>query len=221
MDMEKRQQDLFKMELLCDDCENRLSAWETKFANDIFYPTAADETIHFRYGPWFVKFAASLAWRALQFRKTSEVEETPSMNSMLEEMEYHLSRFLLGRENHVGSYTQHVYPVGELAEPIRPGSPNINRYLARTVEIDFIRTDDLSEVMVYVKLPLFIFCLWGLPSIGNGSKPVESRNQVYFGRRNTSLKRACGTTSWADRTEAANSSTPCPRNRRQWRRRQL
>ena len=33
----------------------------------------------------------------------------------------------------------------------------LNRYIARAVQIDFLRSDDLSEMMVYVKLPMFIF----------------------------------------------------------------
>lgn len=155
-DMEKRQQDLLKMELLCSNCENRLSLWETKFANEIFHPTAANKSI-FRYGPWFVKFAASLAWRALQLKKTYSIQEPSAVDAIYDGMEVQLSQFLLGGVKHVGSYTQHVYPLGILAAPIEPGSPNLNRYLARAVEIDFIRSDDFSEVMVYVKLPMFMF----------------------------------------------------------------
>ena len=155
-DMEKRQQDLIKMELLCGDCENRLSRWETKFASEIFHPAAADKTM-FRYGPWFVKFAASLAWRALQLKKTYPIPEDPTISAVYADMEERLSKFLLGNAKHVGSYTQHVYHVGELASPINPGSTHLNRYLARTPEIDFIRSDDMTEIMVYVKLPMFMF----------------------------------------------------------------
>ena len=155
-DVDKRRQDLPVMELLCDDCENRFSAWEGKFAHDIFHPSAAGETV-FRYGPWLVKFAASLTWRAIQIRHFYRINESPAVSSMVDEMELHLSRFLLGLEKHVGSYTQHIYPVGELDAPIRPGSPMLNRYLARAVQIDFLRNDDLSEMVVYVKLPMFMF----------------------------------------------------------------
>ena len=33
----------------------------------------------------------------------------------------------------------------------------LNRYLARIVWTDILRNDDLSEIMVYVKLPMFMF----------------------------------------------------------------
>ena len=159
-DVDKRRQDLFVMELLCDDCGNHFSAWERKFANQIFHPSADGETV-FWYGPWFVKFAASLAWRAIQFLRFLGAGDSPGLSSVVDKMERHLSRFLLGQERHVGSYTQHIYPVGELAAPIRSGSPMLNRYLARTIELDFLRNDDLSKMMVYVKLPMFMFLSMG------------------------------------------------------------
>jgi len=154
--MDERRQDLITMELLCDNCENRISAWETKFATEIFHP-AADGKRVFRYGPWFAKFAASLSWRAIQFVKEQTVDEPPALNSMIDKMEAHLSRFLLDEEKHVASYTQHVYQVSELSVPIRPSSPMLNRYLARAIWMDVLRNDDLSEMIVYVKLPMFMF----------------------------------------------------------------
>ena len=49
--VDARLQDLYATELLCDDCERRFSEWETKFANEIFYPSANGVT-SFRCGPW-------------------------------------------------------------------------------------------------------------------------------------------------------------------------
>lgn len=154
--VDERLQDFQTIELLCDDCENRFSAWETKFASGIFHPSAAGEAT-FWYGPWLLGFAASLAWRAIQYRQFQRIEDWPTLTPLVDDMEFHLSQFLLGREKNVGSYTQHIYPVDILASPTNPGSPMLNRYLARAVEIDFLRTDDLSEVMVYVKIPMFMF----------------------------------------------------------------
>ena len=154
--VDRRLQDLPTMELLCAGCENRFSVWETKFANEIFHPNAAGKTI-FRYRSWLIKFAASLAWRAIQFQKAPTQNESPDLKLIVDAMERHLARFLLDREKNVGAYTQHIYPVGELAAPTDPGSPMLNRYLARTVQLDLLRTDDLSEVLIFVKLPMFMF----------------------------------------------------------------
>ena len=154
--MDRRLQDLPTMELLCDDCEERFSAWETKFAKQIFHPSSEGETV-FRYRYWLSKFAASLAWRAIHFQRTQTQKELPELNSVVDAMESHLSRFLLGQEKSVGKFTQHIYAVGELAAPVEPGSPFLNRYLARAVQIDLLRNDELSEVMIHVKLPMFMF----------------------------------------------------------------
>ncbi len=155
--MDRRLQDLPTMELLCGDCEERFSAWETKFANEIFHPSADGETV-FRYRSWLIKFAASLAWRGIHFlRSQTGQEESPDLKLKVDAMEAHLSRFLLGQEKSVGPYTQHVYALGELAAPVEPSSPMLNRYLARTVQIDLLRNDDLSEVLAYIKLPMFMF----------------------------------------------------------------
>ena len=153
---EKRQQDLITIQLLCDSCETVFSGWETRFASDVFHPSTSDQSV-FPYGQWLVGFAASLSWRALQLRKSMNVPEQAEVDAILAKMERHLADFLLGNEKHVGKFTQHIYHVSGLAAPVHPGSPMLNRYLTRTAEIDFLRSDDLSEVMVYVKLPMFIF----------------------------------------------------------------
>ena len=156
IEKDKRQQDLFTMQLLCDTCETLFSGWETRFASDIFHPSTSDQTV-FSYKQWLVRFAASLSWRALQFRKSMDVPGQAEVDPILAKMEDHLAGFLLGNEKHVGQFTQHIYHVSGLDAPVYPGSPMLNRYLTRTAEIDFLRTDDLSEVIVYVKLPMFIF----------------------------------------------------------------
>ncbi|MYE54400.1 MAG: hypothetical protein F4X34_04285 [Chloroflexi bacterium] len=76
---------------------------------------------------------------------------------VLDKMEDRLSGFLIGRENDLGAYTHHIYPVDIIDAPVVPGSPSLNRYLARTVDINVLKLEDLSEVFVYVKLPRFIF----------------------------------------------------------------
>ena len=153
---DKRIQDLPSMELLCGRCENLFSAWERKFATEIFYPSTRSQMV-FWYDSWLLKFAASLAWRAIQVDRLEREEPSPALKSKVEEMELHLSRFLLGSERNVGSYTQHIYQVSELAAPVTPGSPMLNRYLARAVEVSLLPNEDLSEVLVYVKLPMFMF----------------------------------------------------------------
>ena len=158
-DIERRFQDMFSMPLLCRQCETLLSGWESAFASRVFHPNAKGEyMIH--YGEWLIKFASSLSWRALHYRK--ELKPDPDEDMVwvhkLEVMERHLRSFLLGKEKHVGEYTHHIYPVGIVsAPPNQPSSPMLNRYLSRATELDYLRNDDLSEVYLYIKLPMFMF----------------------------------------------------------------
>ena len=154
--MDRRRQDLFTMALLCDECEGLFSSWETQFAKEIFHPFTGGQTI-VRYRHWLLKFAASLSWRALHFYRTKMPDDSEDLTLMLNGMENRLSHFLIGRENDLGTYTQHIYPVGVLEAPADPGSASLNRYLARTIDINLLKREDLSDVLIYVKLPRFIF----------------------------------------------------------------
>src|SRR6187549_1130708 len=52
--------------LLCGRCEDRFSTWESQFARDIFQPRVAGQARPVKYGPWLLKFAASVCWRVLE-----------------------------------------------------------------------------------------------------------------------------------------------------------
>ena len=109
--IDKRLQDLPKVKLLCDSCENMLSAWESKFATNIFYPYANSGKSNLRYRSWLIKFAASLTWRSMNSMVSTDSNDDPELDKMLCEMENHLARFLSGHEKNVGSYTHHIYPL--------------------------------------------------------------------------------------------------------------
>ena len=56
-------QDFSTEQLLCGDCENRLSRWEKIFAESIFFPYLNEEKREFEYTDWLLKFSVSLIWR--------------------------------------------------------------------------------------------------------------------------------------------------------------
>jgi hypothetical protein len=61
----RRRQDLPTLPFLCSKCEQLLSRWESEFAAKLFLPLHRHEATPFRYGPWGMKFAASVVWRVL------------------------------------------------------------------------------------------------------------------------------------------------------------
>jgi uncharacterized protein YlaI len=54
----KRAQDIAKEYWLCGECEDKFSAWETKFANAVFHPFVNGKTSVASYDSWMSKFCS-------------------------------------------------------------------------------------------------------------------------------------------------------------------
>lgn len=178
---QKRKQDIPKQYLLCGDCEDLFSRWETKFANQIFYPYVKDPSIVKSYGPWLAKFAASVSWRTLIYmmsvRNLGEKDENFICD--LQSAEHGLRKFLLGDEANLYKFEQHLYPVDKIESTNHFDLPtNINRYLLRTIAMDI--TQSPNEIFIYTKLPKFI--LLGVVKSDCTKKMRSSRLSISNGR---------------------------------------
>jgi hypothetical protein len=63
----RRSQDGPKSDMLCGDCEEMFGQWETLVASNIFHPFNQHRLRSLSYGPWLLKFAASVSWRSLSY----------------------------------------------------------------------------------------------------------------------------------------------------------
>ena len=54
-----------KEELLCDECEQKIGKWESKFASEVFYPFIRDQTSQIEHSNWLQLFVISISWRIL------------------------------------------------------------------------------------------------------------------------------------------------------------
>lgn len=150
----QRMQDGLKAYWLCGACEMHFSAWETAFANQVYFPVANSSARNIRYGEWMLKFCMSLSWRVLTF-----IQENGNLDHLSSELAATslLARdswasCLLGRAPHPGVFEQHMILVDEIARHTGGDlPPTINRYLLRTVDIDV--AGSTKESLVYVKLP--------------------------------------------------------------------
>lgn len=127
-------QDSRKLYFLCDKCEERFSSWETAFKREVYDPLHAGSLDPLRYGPWLLKFAVSLSWRAL--RATIETEETtPSKIKFAAatiEAEKSWRDFLLDKREHPGDYPQYIFPLEALAKTSDTTAPvNFASYIHR------------------------------------------------------------------------------------------
>jgi hypothetical protein len=71
----RRVQDGAKLQLLCDDCEQRFGIWEKEFAENIFAPLHSNpQDSLLEYQDWGLKFAVSVSWRVLTYFETLGVQ---------------------------------------------------------------------------------------------------------------------------------------------------
>lgn len=151
----RRVQDGFKRYWLCTACEILFSRTETAFANQLFHPYFRGEFSRFVYGDWLMHFCVSVSWRVLNFYRDAtglqqyEVEGIRRIDSA----EKSWKAFLLGKAPHPGLFEQHLLPFDAI-ESISTArddlSPNLNRYLMRTVDMDLCR--GARNIYVYAKL---------------------------------------------------------------------
>jgi len=148
-----RQQDGYKIFLLCVECEQKLSRWENKFLKYVFSPLNNGIELE-RYGPWLLKFSVSVSWRVLLlFKQELDLYHFPEKLRSAADVAIETWRqFLLDERPHPDKFEQHMLPwpglIGSHHDPEMPD--NINRYILRSVDIDAACSQD--EAFVYVKM---------------------------------------------------------------------
>ena len=155
----RRVQDGPKRYWLCASCEGLLSRFETAFAEKLFYPYV-NGTFRIMYEDWLLRFCVSVSWRVLRFHQEEaqlDINYGPESIKRIAEAESTWREFLLTKRSHPGRFHQHIIPlgaIGEIANPKADLSPNFNRYLLRTIDIDLCRSETM--ICVYAKLPRFV-----------------------------------------------------------------
>lgn len=149
-----RIQDGITSEILCGNCEQRLSRWEKPFAERIFKPLHENngEISAFSYDDWALKFAASVSWRVLfYFKKRGFSHLSRGLQADADGALKMWSEFILdGREN-LAPYEQHMFSLDVIEHHNLPDlSPYMNRYILRTVDADVISSE--NSALVYSKL---------------------------------------------------------------------
>jgi hypothetical protein len=114
----KRVQDGEKPKLLCQNCEQLFSGFETEFSSKMFYPYHEDNKIRVNYSIYLIKFSTSLSWRVLTFFSERgqldhfTQEERENASRVCE----HWRRFLLGDVSNPSYYEQHLIPVSYVSK---------------------------------------------------------------------------------------------------------
>lgn len=151
----KRIQDLNKKRLLCSECEERFSKFETYFANTIFYPFHKTQPKSFDYEKTLEKFVVSLSWRILKAEYDKEFQsQHPHFISHMNEAESYWREFLLGSRSSSSPYESHVFFL-DFVEPNPELPSKFNWYTLRGVDATLGFSKE--RIFTYVKFPWMIF----------------------------------------------------------------
>ena len=150
----KRVQDLITLNLLCHDCEERFSKFETYFANNVFFPFHEKKAKSFEYDGRLELFIISLSWRVLNMHYETFKLKYPHFSSLIDQAEIHWREFLMGSKQTISPYENHLL----FLDYLKRGDgipPRFNWYTLRAVDATIIANK--KRISVYVKLPWMIF----------------------------------------------------------------
>lgn len=105
-------QDLEKHYMLCHDCEEKFSAAEKWFANNVFYPWQKNNTDIFHYDNKLFYFLTSLSWRSLYLDILDFVEHNVCSVSELDTLiksENLMKSYLLDKSENIGNIEHHIF----------------------------------------------------------------------------------------------------------------
>lgn len=155
-DGSKRVQDITKLHLLCNNCEEKFSKLEKYFADKIFFPFHKDKIRTFDYNENLQSFIISLSWRALKIIAEDFKSENSHLSSFIDKAELDWRKFLNGDKEAINPYENHFifldYVDDKKSEKM---PPKFNWYTLHATDFTIV-TDD-KRIFVYIKLPWMIF----------------------------------------------------------------
>ena len=101
---------------MCEECETLFSTWEGQFARRIYTPYQDGELQDVVYGPWLMKFAVSVSWRAAKATLEAGDRLPDELVGHVTRAERAWREFLLDRTRSPGPFEQHVFLLDPLAQ---------------------------------------------------------------------------------------------------------
>ena len=150
----KRKQDILKIRLLCERCEELFSKHENYFKRKVFDPLEKlkppDKPQSFPYGDSLELFATSLSWRVLKADYGRIRSARPDLIPLIDEAEYCWREFLLGRRQAASPYESHLLFIdSEASDANSLGGSDWYRLAGVHTEL-YARK---CRVLAYAKLP--------------------------------------------------------------------
>jgi hypothetical protein len=187
-------QDGEKHYLLCGDCEDLFSVYETKFANKFFYPYMKDNIKEFVYDSDTYYFLTSVSWRSLYLDILDFVENADDIGIDLEtldcliEKESRMRKYLLKEESNVEGIEHHILffeDIKEISNGIEDLRPHTTFHRSIT-SYTFFNKDLKTHATITNMLGIILFTLyskgkdeyWENTEIINGTGTIKAENQM-------------------------------------------
>ena len=169
----RRVQDGWKHHWLCCSCEQMIGESEKLFADRFFYPLVEGRADGLEYGPWLLRFCASVSWRVLLLHREMDAFEDYSREDykLLGRADTVWRDYLLARRDELAEFRQHLFLASRIEKATSDTAANINRHVLRHVGVDVVRGDGRN--LVYAKLPSLF-----LMGVLRDSRPDEWRGTV-------------------------------------------
>ena len=168
VDPNTRIQDMHE-KMLCEDCEEIFSEWETKFATYVFHPYVRDQSERFEYEEWMYRFILSISWRLLVSEMAVWHESDHPKVDIVEETVETWRQVLLGEKPlSEDPSSHHIFFVEEIDVAVSdPEAPdNFEIYMQRNIDGTSIFGDE--DIHVFFKFPKMIFFSTIAPSDRGG-----------------------------------------------------
>lgn len=153
----KREQDGPKLEMLCEDCEQKFAVYEKWFAETVFHPYIRNSSIDLPYDNKLYYVLSSILWRCGVASHTGRTTpHTQWSRRHSEAVTKHLERWrvFLNGEGSIAPPSVHclLTDIGtqDSVQPV----VNFNRYLAHN--LDLTVADDGETALIYSKFARFV-----------------------------------------------------------------
>lgn len=187
-------QDGEKHYMLCGECEDLFSKYETYFSNNIFHPYLNNTSSEFSYDEKLYRFITSVSWRSTYLDILDYVEHGSCEIGLLEcliENEKIMRDFLLGRRNDLAHIENHIFffediksIYGKTTEEIQELRPHasIHRGISSyTASYGHVTTcGNITNMMGIILFTLFKKGekeLWVNTEISNGNGLIFAKDQ--------------------------------------------
>ncbi len=189
----RRVQDSMKIPLLCNDCEQKFSKWESQFATHLFLPHnrsigSGKSLIKIEYDSVLIKFVISLFWRIIIASRVTETINQTNIE-LIQNFEQPWTDFLNEKRYDWGEYEFHIFLLDQIDHKYMNQLPiYLNTYMWRLFTWKSYNIN--GNIGFYIKIPgMFLLCSITPPKIANMEESlIHSTGIMYPNKQNDPSK---------------------------------